>query len=112
MNTVRYKDYVGAFNYDEDADLFHGRVVGLRDVVTFEGRSVDEIKTALADSIEDYLEFCRELGQEPEKPLSGRLLVRVDPDLHRSIATAATQEGKSLNGWIKQALARATQEPD
>jgi predicted HicB family RNase H-like nuclease len=87
-------------------------VVGLRDIVSFEGRSVDELKTALADSIEDYLEFCRELGQEPEKPLSGRLLVRVDPELHRSIATAATLEGKSLNGWITQVLSRAAHEPE
>ena len=54
MNALDYKGYVGIFAYDEDADIFHGRVVGLRDVITFEGRSIDELKRALADSIEDW----------------------------------------------------------
>jgi predicted HicB family RNase H-like nuclease len=109
MNTLRYKDYTGVFAYDEEAELFHGRVVGLRDIVTFEGRSVDELKTALADSVEDYLDFCKELGKEPEKPLSGRLLVRIDPELHRSVAVAATRDGKSINHWIKDALEEAAE---
>lgn len=109
MNTLRYKNYLGAFVYDEEADLFHGRVLGLRDVVTFEGRSIDELKTALADSIEDYPGFCKTLGKEPEKPLSGRFLVRVDPDLHRSIAVAATREGKSLNVCVKDVLGSAAE---
>ena len=109
MNTLQYKDYTGIFEYDEEADLLHGRVVGLRDVVTFEGRSVDELKTALANSVEDYLEFCRELGQEPDKPFSGRFLLRIDPELHRSIAVAATRNGKSINHWIKEALQEAAE---
>jgi predicted HicB family RNase H-like nuclease len=109
MNTLQYKDYTGVFAYDEEAELFHGRVIGLRDVVTFEGRSVDELKTALADSIEDYLEFCKELGQEPEKPFSGRFLVRIDPELHRSLAVAATRDGKSLNVWVKEVLETAAE---
>src|SRR3954452_19086920 len=100
MNTLRYKDFTGVFAYDEDADLFHGRVLGLRDLVTFEGRSADELKTALADSVEDYLESCKELGKEPEKPLLGRFLLRIDPELHRSIVVAASREGKSLNVWV------------
>jgi predicted HicB family RNase H-like nuclease len=109
MNTLQYKDYTGVFEYDEEADLLHGRVAGLRDVVTFEGRSVDELKAALADSVEDYLEFCKKLGQEPDKPFSGRFLLRVDPGLHRSIAVAATRDGKSINHWIKDALAEAAE---
>ncbi len=107
MNTLDYKGYLGTFAYDEDADVFHGRVVGLRDVITFEGRSVDELKKALADSIDDYLEFCRERGEMPEKPLSGKFVVRLDPALHRAIAAAAEREGKSLNGWVKDQLAEA-----
>src|SRR5829696_581314 len=109
VNTLQYKEYTGVFEYDEEADLLHGRVVGLRDVVTFEGRSVDELRTALADSVEDYLEFCRELGQEPDKPFSGRFLLRIDPELHRSIAVAATRNGKSINHWIKEALQEAAE---
>src|ERR1043166_2625443 len=86
VNSLDYKGYVGIFAYDEDADVLHGRVVGLRDVITFEGRSIDELKLALADSIEDYLDFCRDRGEEPEKPLSGKFVVRLEPALHRAIA--------------------------
>lgn len=107
MNSLDYKGYLGTFAFDEDAEVFHGRVVGLRDVVTFEGQSVEELKKALADSVEDYLQFCRERGEEPEKPLSGKFVLRIDPALHRAIAAAAEREGKSLNGWVKEQLVDA-----
>jgi predicted HicB family RNase H-like nuclease len=107
VNSLSHKGYVGIFAYDEDADTFHGRVAGLRDVITFEGRSVEELKKALADSIDDYLDFCRERGETPEKPLSGKFVVRLDPSLHRAIEAAAAHEGKSLNGWIKERLQQA-----
>jgi predicted HicB family RNase H-like nuclease len=110
MNSLDYKGYIGVFAYDEAADIFHGRVAGLRDVITFEGRSIDELKEALTDSIDDYLEFCRERGEEPEKPLSGKFVVRLQPSLHRAIATAAEREGKSLNGWVKEKLEQAVDE--
>ena len=107
MNSLGYKGYLGTFAYDEAADIFHGRVVGLRDVITFKGRSVDELKQALADSVDDYLEYCRERNEQPEKPLSGKFVVRLDPALHRAIAAAAEREGKSLNGWVKDQLVEA-----
>ena len=107
MNSLSYKGYLGIFAYDEAADSFHGRVVGLRDVITFEGRSVEELKTALADSVEDYLDFCRERREAPEKPLSGKFVVRLDPSLHRAVAAAAERDGKSLNRWIKERLEEA-----
>ena len=110
MNSLDYKDYVGIFAYDEEADLFHGRVVGLRDVITFAGRSIDELKRALADSVEDYLDYCRARGEQPEKPLSGKFVVRLEPSLHRAIATAAEREGKSINGWVKERLREAVDE--
>ncbi|KUG27197.1 hicb protein [hydrocarbon metagenome] len=64
---MRYKDFLGEFEYDEQERIFHGRVVNIQDVVTFEGRSITELETALADSVEDYLEFCREIGKMPDK---------------------------------------------
>ncbi len=67
MNILKYKDYHGAFAYDAQADIFHGEVMHLNDVITFQGRSIDELKAALADSVEDYLDFCAEEGKEPEK---------------------------------------------
>ncbi len=66
MSTMTYKGYESFAEYDEDAELFHGEVVNTRDVITFQGRSVEELKTALADSVEDYLAFCRERGEEPD----------------------------------------------
>ncbi len=63
MNTMSYKGYEGLVSYDEDAELFHGEIINLRDVVTFQGRSVDELKKALEDSVEDYLAFCAERGE-------------------------------------------------
>jgi predicted HicB family RNase H-like nuclease len=107
MNSLDYKGYVGTFAYDEEADTFHGRVVGLRDVITFEGRSIEQLKKALAESIEDYLDFCRERGEEPEKPLSGKFVLRLDPGLHRAVAVAAERDGKSLNSWVKERLQEA-----
>jgi hypothetical protein len=67
MNTMTHKGYEAIVEYDDDADLFHGEAMNTRDVITFQGRSVDELKTAFASSVEDYLAFCRERGEEPEK---------------------------------------------
>lgn len=67
MNLPSYKGYEGAYEYDPGADIFHGEVSRLNDVVTFQGRSIAELKQALAESVEDYLRLCREIGKEPEK---------------------------------------------
>lgn len=108
MNTMTYKGYEGLVTYDEDAELFHGEVLNLRDVITFQGQSVADLKQALADSVEDYLAFCKERGEEPEKPYSGQFVVRVEPPLHRAVVTAAKRAGVSLNKWIACTLERAT----
>jgi predicted HicB family RNase H-like nuclease len=108
MNTMSYKGYQAVVSYDEEAELFHGDVVDLRDVITFQGKSVSELKTALAESVEDYLVFCKERGEEPEKPFSGQFVVRVDPPLHRAVATAAKRAGVSLNKWVAMTLERAS----
>ena len=68
MNTMSYKGYEAVVEYDEDAEIFHGEVMNTRDVITFQGRSVDDLKAALAESVEDYLACCRERGEKPEKP--------------------------------------------
>lgn len=107
MNTMNYKGYEAIIEFDAGAGIFHGELVGLRDVVTFEGRSVEELQTALADSVEDYLEFCGSRGEAPERPFSGRFVVRTEPDLHRAAAVAAKREGVSLNKWVAKALQQA-----
>ena len=101
---MEHKGYVGAVDFDEEAGLFHGEVLNLRDVVTFEGKSVQELRAAFETSVDDYLEFCRERGEEPEKPFSGRILVRLEPSLHRDIYLNSRAEDKSLNSWIADRL--------
>jgi len=66
---MTYKGYEAAVEYDEDAETFHGEVTDLRDVITFQGRSVSELRKAFAGSVEDYLAFCKERGEDPEKPI-------------------------------------------
>lgn len=103
---MKYKGYEAVVQFDEDAGVFHGEVVNTRDVITFQGTSVRELKKALADSVEDYLAFCRERGEEPDKPFSGNFVVRIRPDLHRRLYTQAKREGKSLNSFIEERLSR------
>jgi predicted HicB family RNase H-like nuclease len=103
-NTLEYKGYIGVIEYDDDAGIFHGEVINLRDVITFQGECVAELREALKDSVEDYLEFCAEREEEPEKPFSGNLPLRINPELHRKIYIRAKREGLSLNRWISEAL--------
>ncbi|MCL2029511.1 MAG: type II toxin-antitoxin system HicB family antitoxin [Deltaproteobacteria bacterium] len=86
MSILAYKGYQGSFEYDPDADIFHGEVLHLKDVITFQGRSIDELKAALAESVEVYLEYCRTKGRAPEKPYSGAFNVRLAPEIHQRIA--------------------------
>lgn len=107
---IEYKGYTGIFEYDPSADLFHGRVVGLLDIVTFEGRSLDELKQTMAASVDDYLELCASVGKDPERPYRGEFLVRTTPELHRAAATAAEASGVSLNAWVEAAITMVVRE--
>ena len=108
MNTMSRGGYEAVVEYDEEAYLFHGEVLNLRDVITFQGRSIDELKRAFADSVDDYLAFCASRGEEPEKPYSGQFVVRVEPTVHRAVATAAKRAGVSLNKFVAETLERAS----
>ena len=107
MSILTYKGYQGRFEYDHEADIFHGDVLHITDVVTFQGRSIDELKTALADSIDDYFDMCNEVGKSPQKPFSGRFNVRLSPELHQKAAHSAAGEGMSLNNWIAHTVEKA-----
>src|SRR6266508_890879 len=106
---MEYKGYVGQVEYDDEAGLFHGEVINTRDVITFQGASVEELRQAFRDSVEDYLAFCAERGAEPDKPFSGQFVTRIRPDLHRRISLAATLSGQSLNAWVTEQLERGVQ---
>ncbi|RPJ23082.1 MAG: type II toxin-antitoxin system HicB family antitoxin [Desulfobacteraceae bacterium] len=101
---MKYKGYTGYVEFDDEAGVFHGEVLDLRDVVTFQGKTVEEIKKAFRESIDEYLEFCKERNEKPDKPFSGRLMVRLPPLLHRKVFISARREGKSLNQWIAEKL--------
>ncbi len=105
---MNYKGYTGHVIFDDEAEIFHGEVLGIRAVVTFQGKSAHEIKKAFRDSVDDYLAWCAERGKEPDKPYSGKFNIRLSPALHRKIHEAAVLSGKSLNGWIVDILESAS----
>src|SRR3989338_1512919 len=101
---ITYKNYVAKVEFDPEAKLFHGEVIGTQDVITFQGKSVGELEKAFKDSIEDYLEFCEKKKKKPEKSFSGRLNLRLDPDTHRKVAVLSSAEKQSNNQWINAAI--------
>ena len=103
---MRYKGYIGRVEYDETAKLFHGEVIGLKDVITFQGTTVNEIEKAFKDSVDDYLVWCKQRGEQPEKAYSGNVRLRMNPDLHAHLALEAAQRGISLNDLINQKLCK------
>lgn len=104
---MNYKGYFSRVEYDEEAEIFFGRVINIDDVITFESESAKEIKQAFQDSVDDYLEFCTELGKEPNKPYSGKFIFRTTPEIHEQIAIAAAKQDKSINSWIEEVVKQA-----
>lgn len=103
---MKYKGYIGHVEYDDKAKIFHGKVVGLRDIITFQGKSVKELEQAFKDSIDDYLAWCKERGEKPEKTFSGTFNLRISPDLHAKLFVEASTAGMSLNSYITHTLQR------
>jgi predicted HicB family RNase H-like nuclease len=101
-----YKGYPGTIDLDMEKGVLHGRVLGIQDVVTFEGRTVPEVVQAFKESIDEYLRFCAEVGRKPEKPTSGRLLVRMTSALHRQLSVIASEQGVSVNRLVVDCLER------
>jgi predicted HicB family RNase H-like nuclease len=102
---MEYKGYTGRItSLEEEQSIFHGQVEGITDVITFEGKSAEEVAKAFRESVDDYLEFCKARDEAPDKPYSGRFVVRVSPELHRKASSAAKRAGQSLNTLITSAL--------
>lgn len=106
-NVMTYNGYNARVDYDAEDEIFFGRIAGIADGVGFHGQSVDELKAAFQEAVDDYLETCRKIGKQPEKPYSGKMMFRVDPETHRRAAIAAELSGKSLNQWAEDVLAKA-----
>lgn len=103
-NLMTYKGYNAAVELDAEVGAFNGRVSGLRDVLHFQGSSFHELEAAFHEAVDDYLAWCAELGHEPEKAFSGRVLVRMNSELHRAIAMRADREGTSITRVVVDAL--------
>lgn len=107
---MEYKGYTATVEFDESINAFHGRVDDIVDVVTFEATTVDDLRREFEASVDDYLEMCSESGDEPQRPYSGKFVVRVDPQLHRAATVTARRAGESLNSWIESTITRAVKE--
>ena len=101
---MKYRGYEAIVEYDDEDRLFVGRVINTRDVIVFDGLSVDELEQSFQTVIEEYLEDCKTIGKQPEKPFSGKFNLRISPELHRKIALLATKQNVSLNTFVEQAL--------
>lgn len=104
---MEYKGYLGCVEFDDEDGVFSGEVIGTRDVISFQGATVAELKEEFQNSVDDYIAFCRERGEEPEKPFSGRFVARITPELHRQISLAAALRNQSLNSWVGEQLQNA-----
>ena len=106
---MEYKGYLSHVEFDDDANIFHGEVINIRDVITFQGKSVDELRQAFEDSVEYYLAFCAERGEKPDNPFSGYFTVLLSPEAHRKIILAAEKAGKGLDRWVADTLGQAAE---
>jgi len=110
MKATKYKGYAARIEYSDEDGCFVGHIAGIKDVVGFHGDSVARLRARFQEAVDDYLETCARLNRPPQKPYSGRLLLRVSPEVHAAIATAADVSGKSINQWAAQTLAEAARQ--
>ncbi len=104
MNTMSHKGYSARVEFDERDDIFVGRILGVRTMISFHGKTVAGLRAAFRAAVDDYLRECKEDGTRPEKPVSGKLLLRVPPEVHGRALVAAHAAGKSLNQWATELL--------
>jgi len=107
MNTMTYKGFAARVEYSEDDSCFVGHIAGIRDVIGFHGESVGELRAAFKEAVDDYLETCKMLGREPNRPYSGQFRLRLEPELHARAAMVAEARGKSLNAWVSDAIEKS-----
>ena len=109
MNTMTQRGYTARVEFDERDNLFVGRVLGIRTMISFHGETVAELRHEFESAIEDFLRECTDKGLKPEKPASGKLLLRIPPEIHGAALVAAQAAGKSLNQWATELLRNAVQ---
>ncbi|MBL8520793.1 MAG: type II toxin-antitoxin system HicB family antitoxin [Betaproteobacteria bacterium] len=108
-NVLRYRGYLARVDLDADSMVFTGTLLGMAESIAFHGASIDELVADFRFAVDHYLAECEKSGRIPERPASGRLLLRLPPDLHAQAGVAAAADGVSLNQWISNAVASALQ---
>ena len=107
METMTYKGYAARIEYSDEDRCFVVHIAGINDIVGFHGESVAKLRVAFKDAVDDYLNTCEKLKRPPQKPYSGKLMLRVAPEVHAAVAMAAEVRGKSINQWAAETLAYA-----
>lgn len=107
MNTMNYKNYAAKIEYSDEDDCFIGHIAGINDVVGFHANSVSELHIAFEEAVDDYIQTCKKIGKLPQKPYSGKIMLRVPAEIHARAAMMAEAHGKSLNAWVTDLLASA-----
>lgn len=103
-NMLQYKGYTAKITFSDADGCLIGKVMGIDDSVTFEGASVAEIRKEFHGALDDYVSYCEKIGKRPERPYSGKLMVRLTPERHRAVAFAAEASGQSINDVIAAAI--------
>lgn len=108
MSTMTFKGYAAKIEYSDEDECFIGHIAGIKDIVGFHAETVKELRTAFNEAVDDYLATCEKLGRDPQKPYSGKLMLRVPPEVHAHAAMMAQAHGISINQWASDALAQAS----
>jgi len=112
MNYLEYKGYLGTVDFSPDDFVFHGKIHGINDLITFEATDVEGLLSSFHNAVDDYLDLCKRYGKEPEKAYSGQFNVRVDSSLHKKLSLLAAKDGVTLNQCVSRALLEYCAEPE
>lgn len=107
---LKYRDFIGSVHFSAEDEVFHGKIEGINDLVTFEGTTVSKLKSAFKEAVVDYVEICKETGKEVHKSFKGSFNIRVNPELHSKAYERALLEGKTLNQFVKEAIEQRIQQ--
>jgi len=108
MSTMTYKEYAARIEYSDEDGCFIGHIAGIKDVIGFHAETVKELRAAFEEAVDDYLATCAKLGRAPQKSYSGKLMLRVPPEVHARAAMMAQAHGVSINQWASDVLAHAS----
>ncbi len=106
---MQYNGYNAKVEYSDEDKCFFGVIIGINDSISFEGQSIEELKEAFKEAVEDYLDMCKRLSKEPEKTYKGSFNVRINPMLHKQAALVAAANGLTLNKLVEAAVEQCVQ---